>query len=429
MEYLIILFLTIFNGLFAMAEVALISSRKIRLEKLAKQGNWRAKLAYNLAKDPHRFLPTVQIGMTAVSIIAGAYGGTEVADRLSSDFSQIEWLGEYANILGFVVTIVTTTFLTLVLGELVPKTIGMTRPESIAIALAPIMQFLYYIASPFIWLLSISTKFILKLLRLNKKTNEPPVTEEELKHLIEQGRQYGVLEQQESDMMRSIFRTADRNVSTLMTHRNDIIWIDSEASLEDIHKLIEQSVHTNFPVCKQNLDNIIGIASIKDILIQISKRQPWNLTALIKEPFYVPESMPALELLESFRNTGNHVSLVLNEYGSFEGIVTLHDVVESIFGNIRVTNQQTQDEAVKRTDGSWLIEGMMQTHDWSELLQIHDLSEEEAGNYNTLGGFMMHHLGKIPKEADNFTFRNYTFEIVDMDGKRVDKVLVQKTEK
>ncbi|MGB3075476.1 MAG: hemolysin family protein [Chitinophagales bacterium] len=428
MEYLIILFLTIFNGLFAMAEVALISSRKIRLEKLAKQGNWRAKLAYNLAKDPHRFLPTVQIGMTAVSIIAGAYGGTEVADRLSSDFSQIEWLGEYANILGFVVTIVTTTFLTLVLGELVPKTIGMTRPESIAIALAPIMQFLYYIASPFIWLLSISTKFILKLLRLNKKTNEPPVTEDELKHLIEQGRQYGVLEQQESDMMRSIFRTADRNVSTLMTHRNDIIWIDSEASIEDIRKLIEQSVHTNFPVCKQNLDHIIGIASIKDILIQISKQQPWNLLTLIKQPLYVPESMPALELLESFRNTGNHVSLVLNEYGSFEGIVTLHDVVESIFGNIRVTNQQTQDEAVKRTDGSWLMEGMMQTHDWSELLHIHDLTEEEAGNYNTLGGFMMHHLGKIPKEADSFTFRNYIFEIVDMDGRRVDKVLVRKTE-
>ncbi|MBK9733217.1 MAG: HlyC/CorC family transporter [Chitinophagaceae bacterium] len=428
MEYLIILFLTIFNGLFAMAEVALISSRKIRLEKLAKQGNWRAKLAYNLAKDPHRFLPTVQIGMTAVSIIAGAYGGTEVADRLSSDFSQIEWLGEYANILGFVVTIVTTTFLTLVLGELVPKTIGMTRPESIAIALAPIMQFLYYIASPFIWLLSISTKFILKLLRLNKKSNEPPVTEDELKHLIEQGRQYGVLEQQESDMMRSIFRTADRNVSTLMTHRNDIIWIDSEASIEDIRKLIEQSVHTNFPVCKQNLDHIIGIASIKDILIQISKQQPWNLLTLIKQPLYVPESMPALELLESFRNTGNHVSLVLNEYGSFEGIVTLHDVVESIFGNIRVTNQQTQDEAVKRTDGSWLMEGMMQTHDWSELLHIHDLTEEEAGNYNTLGGFMMHHLGKIPKEADSFTFRNYIFEIVDMDGRRVDKVLVRKTE-
>lgn len=428
MEYLIILLLTIFNGVFAMAEVALISSRKIRLEKLAKQGNWRAKMAYNLAKDPHRFLPTAQIGMTAVSIIAGAYGGTEVADRLSADFEGIAWLGQYAGILGFVVTIVTTTFLTLVLGELVPKTIGMTRPEPIAIALAPAMQLLYYIASPFIWLLSVSTKFILTVMRLNKKTNEPPVTEEELKHMIEQGRQYGVLEQQESNMMRSIFRTADRNVSTLMTHRNEIIWIDSKASREDIRKLIEQTIHTTFPVCDQDLDHIIGIASVKDILIQISKGSDWNLAKLIRQPLYIPESMPAMELLEIFRKTGNHVSLVLNEYGSFEGIVTLHDVVEAIFGNIRIANQQQEEEAVKRADGSWLIDGMMQTHDWSELLHIQDITEEETGNYNTLGGFMMHQLGKIPKEADSLTFRNHQFEVVDMDGRRVDKVLVKKLE-
>lgn len=424
MEYLIILLLTLFNGVFSMAEVALISSRKIRLEKLAKQGNWRARIAFNLAKDPHRFLPTVQIAMTAVSIIAGAYGGTEVAAKLTEEFEGLALLGKYAPLLGFVVTIVVTTFLTLVLGELVPKTIGMTRPETIAIALAPIMQLLYYIASPFIWLLSISTKFILRIFRLNKKSNEPPVTEEELKHLIEQGRQFGILEQQESDMLRSIFRTADRNVSTLMTHRNDIVWVDSESTLEDIQQLIEQSVHTNFPVCKGDLDHIIGIISIKDILIQISKHEAWNLQVLVKQPLYVPESMPALELLENFRNSGNHVSLVMNEYGSLEGIVTLHDVVESIFGNIRITDSHAKQEAVQRADGSWLIDGMMQTHDWSELLNIHEITEEETGNYNTLGGFMMHRLGRIPKTTDSFTFRNHQFEVVDMDGKRVDKVLV-----
>lgn len=407
-----------------MAEVALISSRKIRLEKLAKQGNWRARIAYNLAKDPHRFLPTVQIAMTAISIVSGAYGGTEVADKLSAQFEGIAMLGVYANILGFIVTIVVTTFLTLVLGELVPKTIGMARPEVIAMALAPVMQLLYYISSPFIWLLSISTKFILRIFRLNKKTDEPPVTEEELKHLIEQGRQFGILEQQESDMLRSIFRTADRNVSTLMTHRNDIVWVDSESTLDDIQQLIEQSVHTNFPVCKGDLDHIIGIISIKDILIQISKHEAWNLQVLVKQPLYVPESMPALELLENFRNSGNHVSLVMNEYGALEGIVTLHDVVESIFGNIRITDSHAKQEAVQRADGSWLIDGMMQTHDWSELLNIHEITEEETGNYNTLGGFMMHRLGRIPKTTDSFTFRNHQFEVMDMDGKRVDKVLV-----
>jgi putative hemolysin len=428
MEYFIIFLLSLFNGVFAMAEVALISSRKIRLEKLARHGNWRAKIAYNLAKDPHRFLPTVQIGMTAVSVIAGAYGGTEVAGRLSEDFASVAWLGKYANVLGFAVTIIFTTFLTLVLGELVPKTIGMSRPEVIAMALAPIMQLLYYVASPFIWLLSVSTKFILRLLRFNRKSEDPPVTEEELKHLIEQGRQYGILEEQESDMMRSIFRTADRNVSTLMTHRNDIIWLEEGSTIDDIRKLINESVHSNFPVCNKSLDHIIGIVSIKDILIQVSQNKPWNLNELVKQPLYIPESMPAMELLDTFRKSGNHISLVMNEYGSLEGIVTLHDVVESIFGNIRLTDQHTQQEAVMRTDGSWLMDGMMQTHEWSDLLNIHDLRDEEMGNYNTLGGFIMHHLGKIPKTSEHFTFRNHYFEVVDMDGKRVDKVLVKKEE-
>lgn len=426
MEYLIILSLTLLNGVFAMAEVALISARKIRLQKLAKHGNWRAKIAYTLANDPHRFLPTVQIGMTAVSIITGAYGGTEVAGKLSEDFAGVEWIGEYAGIFGFVTTVVITTFLTLVIGELVPKTIGISRPEVIAMALAPVMQLLYYVASPFIWLLTTSTKFILRLLRFNKNTNEPPVTEEELKHLIEQGRQFGVLEKQESDMLNSIFRTADRNVSTLMTHRNDIVWIDINDAPEQVQNLIENSVHTNFPVCNQSLDNILGIVSIKDILVVLSKKKTFNIAELIKQPQYVPESMPALELLDSFRKIGVHMCLVLNEYGALEGIVTLHDVVESIFGNIRMTSQDDTEEAVRRADGSWLMDGMMQTHEWSQLLNFHDLTEEEIGTYNTLGGFTFQRLGKIPKASDHFDFRNYRFEVVDMDGRRVDKVLVSK---
>ena len=428
MEYLIILFLSLLNGVFAMAEVALISSRKIRLEKLAKHGNWRARIAYSLASDPHKFLPTVQIGMTAVSIIAGAYGGTEVAGKLSRDFANVEWIGEYAPFLGFVAVIILTTFLTLVIGELVPKTIGIARPEVIAMTLAPIMQVLYYVASPFIWLLSVSTRFILKMIRFNKKVEDPPVTTEELKHLIEQGRQYGILEKQESNMLRSIFRTADRNVSTIMTHRNEVVWIDINASREEVEKLIEQSVHMNFPVCNGSLDSVIGIVSMKDILVQLSRKKMLNLRELVKQPLFIPESMPVLELLENFRRSGVHVALVMNEYGVLEGIVTLHDVVESIFGNIPVTDQHLREEAVRRSDGSWLLDGMMPTHEWSELLNIHDLTEEEAGNYNTLGGFMMHRLGKIPKTGEGAEFRGHRFEVVDMDGKRVDKVLVQKLE-
>ena len=407
-----------------MAEVALISSRKVRLQGLAKEGNWRAKLALRLASDPHRFLPTVQIGMTGVSIIAGAYGGTEVAGHLSAQFAHVPWLVKYAEVLGFVLTVTFTTLLTLVFGELVPKTIGISRPESIAMLLAPLMQFLYYITAPFVWLLSVSTKFILRVIRFTQR-DEPPVTEDELKHLIEQGRQYGVLEQQESNMMRSIFRTADRNVSSLMTHRTDVDWIDVDASEEEIIKTIRQSIHTSFPVCNKSLDHVAGIVWTKDILLHVNTEEKWNLRSLLRQPLFVPESMPALELLENFRSTGNHVSIVLNEYGALEGIVTLYDVVEAIFGDIPM-KEQSRDEAVQRADGSWLIDGMMQMPRWSDIIGLHDFSDEDIGNYNTLGGFVMHQLGKIPATGEQFQFRNYNFEVVDMDGMRVDKVLVKK---
>ena len=424
MPYLIILLLSLLNGLFAMAEVALISSRKVRLQSLAKEGNWRAKLAFRLASDPHRFLPTVQIGMTTVSIIAGAYGGTEVAGHLSESFAHVEWVGEYAEVLGFIVTITLTTFLTLVLGELVPKTIGIARAETIATLLAPLMQLLYYATLPFIWLLSASTKLILALIRFRKR-DDPPITEDELKHLIEQGRQYGILEKQESDMMRSIFRTADRNVSSLMTHRTDVVWIDVAASSEEVMKTIQETVYMSFPVCNKSLDNVEGIVWIKDILIHRNTQEKWDIRPLIKQPLFIPESMPALELLENFRSTGNHVGLVLNEYGSLEGLVTLHDVVEAIFGDIPM-KEQTRDEAIQRVDGSWLVDGMMQAPRWSDLLGFHDLSDEDTGDYNTLGGFVMHQLGKIPKPGDLFKFRDHLFEVMDMDGMRVDKVLVKK---
>ena len=424
MPYLIIFLLTMLNGVFAMAEIAFISCKKMRLENLAKEGNWRAKMAFRLASDPHKFLPTVQMGMTAVTIIAGAYGGTEVAEHLSKDLASLNIFGRYTEIIAFILTVFITAFLTLVIGELVPKTIGISRPDEIAMVLAPVMSLLYYITLPFIRLLSFSTKFILRLLRVRKK-DEPPITEDELKHLIEQGRQYGILEKHESDMMRSIFRTADRNVSSIMTHRTDIIWIEVDASTETILKTIQQSVHTGFPVCKQSLDNVLGIVFIKDMLVHLNTEDKWNMRALIREPLYVPESMPALELIDNFRRSGKHVSLVLNEYGSLEGMVTLHDVVEAIFGDIPMT-EQSRDEAIQRPDGSWLIDGMMQTTRWNELLHLHDLNDDDSGNYNTLGGFVMHQLGKIPKPGDHFEFHNHYFEVLDMDGMRVDKVLVKK---
>jgi len=424
MALLIIFLLMIVNGVFAMAEASLIASRKIRLERLAKKGNWRAKIAFRLASDPHKFLSTTQLGITLISVIAGAYGASKIAGEIADKLRTLPFVSEFAATMGYVLIIFFITYLSIVIGELVPKTIAITKPEPIAMTLAPMMLLLYYIALPFIWFFTVSNKFVLSILRIKKK-DEPPVTEEELKIIIEQSRKYGVLEQEESNMMKSIFRTADRNVSSLMTHRTDIVWIDVNSPASQMMDVVKQAIHTNFPVCDTSLDHVLGIVFIKDILIQLEKEKQINIRSLIKKPLYVPESMPALELLEDFRSSGKHVALVLNEYGSLEGIVTLHDVVEAIFGDIPAT-EQTRDEATQRADGSWLIDGMMATTKWSDLLGFHDLPEEETGNYNTLGGFVMHQLGSIPKTGDHFAFHDHVFEVMDMDGMRVDKVMVKK---
>jgi putative hemolysin len=424
MPYLIIFLLTLLNGVFAMAEASLIASRKVRLERKAKSGDWRAKIAYRLANDPHKFLSTTQIGITLIGILAGAYGGTEIAQDISDDLKIYPALAEFAGVLGFTLIVLFTTYLSIVVGELVPKSIAITRPETIAITLAPLMILLYYLTLPFIWLLTSSSKLLLSLLGVKKK-DEPPVTEEELKILIEQSKQYGVLEEQETKMVKSVFRTADRNVSSVMTHRNELVWIDVNADSDAIMHTISQSTYSSFPVCNQSPDHVLGIVYIKDILIQLDQKKNIDIRALIRKPVYVPESMPALELLENFRKSGVHVALALDEYGVLEGIVTLHDVVEAIFGDIPVT-QESRDEALHRSDGSWLIDGMMQTPRWSDLLGFHELTEEETGNYNTLGGFVMHQIGSIPKTGDRFEFHQHEFEVVDMDGMRVDKVLVKK---
>ncbi|MBS1658221.1 MAG: HlyC/CorC family transporter [Bacteroidetes bacterium] len=424
MGYLIIFLLMLLNGVFAMAEASLIASRRFRLERMSKQGSRRARMALKLASDPHKFLSTTQLGITLISVIAGAYGASEISDKLAADLKEYPVIAEFAGTLGSVLIILFTTYLSLVFGELVPKTIAIARPESIASALAPVMWLLYYVALPFIWLLTISNKLILRLLRIRRK-DEPPVTEEELKAIIDQSRKYGVLEEMESEMMKSIFKTADRRVNSIMTHRTDLVWLDQNATQEEMMRTIEKTIHSSFPVCDKSLDHVLGIVFIKDVLLQIQRSQSLNIPTLIRKPLYVPESMPALELLENFRSSGMHVALALNEYGSLEGLVTLHDVTEAIFGDIPIM-AQARDEAIRRTDGSWLIDGMMQTPRWSDLLGMNDLNEEETGNYNTLGGFVMHQMGSIPKAGDQFEFRNHLFEVMDMDGMRVDKVLVSK---
>lgn len=423
-DILVLLLLMMVNGIFAMAEISFISSKKNRLQKLADDGNKRANTVLKLTSNNERFLSIVQIGMTGISIVAGAFSSEKIAPNLETYFSQVGFLPEYAAVISILLVVTFTTFLTLVVGELVPKSIGLNRPEQIALLVAPVMQVLSVITSPIIWFLEISTRFVLRILGIRKR-DEPSVTEEDLQQLIEQGSEEGVIEKTEGELLREIFRVGDRKVNSLMTHRGEIIWLNANDTKDNILKIILESNHTYFPVCGDELDDVKGMVSIKDVLKQLlHQHDQLKLELIMIQPLFVPETMPVLELLETFRKNRTHSGLIVNEYGTLEGIITLHDIMEAIAGDLPA--QTDEAESVQRSDGSWLMDGMIQTPDWCDEIGLDDLDDEETGNYTTLGGFVMHQLGRIPKAADHFEFRNFLFEVMDMDDKRVDKVLVKK---
>ncbi len=428
-DFLVLAFLIILNGIFAMSEIALVSSRKIRLEKLAKGGSKRAATALKLVEDPNKFLPTVQIGMTAVSILAGVFSAATIGGDLAEWFRHFSFMKDYANFLGYFLVVTATTFFTLVVGELVPKTIGLNKPEQIAVLTAPFMQFVSWIASPLILILNFWTSLILKGLSITRKKSEPPVTEEELTHLIEQSGEHGVLEKEETQIIKSVLRIGDRRVDSFMTHRSDLIWIDKQDSDAEILRKLSETTHSNFPLCRESLDEVLGIVSIKDIFMQVVQTGKINLDLITKDPMYVPETLDAIELLEIFRKSRVHCGLILNEYGSLEGMVTLHDLMEAMMGELpNAEEAHVEDMIVTRDDGSLLIDGRAQTDVWMDALGLSDPGEADPEIYKTLGGFVMHQLGKVPQEADSFVFAGYIFEVVDMDALRVDKVLVRRTE-
>ena len=427
-EVAVIVVLILINGFFVMSEIAIVSSRKVRLEKKAEEGNSSARAALKLANNPQRTLSTIQFFITLIGFIAAAYGGNELAGPIARHFEQFEWTREYAEALGISTIVAFTTFISIVLGELVPKTIALSSPEKTALRSARLMEVLSWIATPIVFFLQGSTRLILKVFGF-KGNNEPPITEEELQHMIEQGSEHGVIEEVESQMMRGVFRIGDRKVSALMTHRMDIVWIDVNASQEEVFAMFRTSIHSSFPVCDGDLDHIVGVVFIKDIATQIAEKGKINIRHVMRQPLFVPETMDALELLEQFKKSRVHSGFVVNEFGVLEGIVSFHDILESIVGGLPLeATQEAYQMAVEREDGSWLIDGTMQIDEWQELLRMRELNEQETGTYNTLGGFIMHRLGRIPKEADKFEFKGFTFEVMDMDGKRVDKVLVSKIE-
>lgn len=423
LEVLIILLLVIVNGMFAMAEIAVVSARKTRLQQRANEGDTRARAALQLADKPNRFLSTVQIGITLVGVLAGAFGGATLAEKLDAWLSQIPLLAPYGEALGVGIVVLGITYLSLVIGELVPKRLALTRPESIASAVAAPMQTLSVLTYPLVRLLSLSTDGVLRILRVQQST-EPPVTEEEISLLIDKGIQAGVFEEAELEMVDGVFRLGDRRVRTLMTPRSEIIWLDLQDAAEEIQRQLEQAVHSRFPVGEGSLDNILGVVYTKDLLSRSLTGQKMELRAALRQPLFVPENARALSLLESFKRSGKHIALVIDEYGGIDGLVTANDVLEAIVGDLPSIFEATEPRIIQRGDGSWLVDGMLPIDEFEELLDVRALAHEAKVAYETVGGFVMAHLGHIPSAGEVFKWEGVEVEVMDMDGRRVDKVLV-----
>ncbi len=429
MEMIIIFLLIILNGLFVMSEMAIVSSRKARLQQWANEGNFRAQIALDLAQSPNRFLSTIQAGITLIGILSGAFGGTTVARSLEVYLKGIPSLTAYSHAIALGVVVLGITFISIVIGELVPKQLALSHPERIASVLSATLRRVSAITHPVLQILTISSEGILKIFG-HKPPVEPSITEEEIKILIEQGAQDGVFDEKEKDIVKSVFRLADREVGVLMTPRLEIVWLDLNASFEENRTKIIENPYSRFPVSQGSLDEVIGVVRAKDLLVQGLSARKMDPREKMSAPLFIPENAPAMHLLELFKKSRPHLAMVVDEYGGIQGLITLNDILESLVGEISSQGESAETDAVQREDGSWLVDGMMPIDEFKELFSLGRLPEDESGHFQTLGGFVMMQMGRVPSPADHFEWEGLRFEVVDMDGKRVDKILVsQKQDK
>jgi putative hemolysin len=423
LEILFIFILITINGFLAMTEIAIVSARKARLQRQAEDGDEKARAALELAKDPSDFLSTVQIGITLVGVLAGAFGGATIATKLAEWIKVIPTLAPFSDAISITVVVLIITYLNLVLGELVPKRYALTKPEDIAARSASPMRRLSSLSSPLVRFLSGSTNLVLRILGV-RKTDEIPITEEEIKILLDQGTQAGVFAEAEQEMVEAVFRFGDRNVGALMTPRTEITWLDLEDSKEDNQKKIIEGVFARFPVARGDLDDTIGLVQAKDLLAGCLADEDFDLESVLIEPLIVPESIPALRVLEKFKESGIHTAFVIDEFGGFQGLVTAFDILEAIVGDIPMLGESMEPEIIQREDGSWLLDGLFPVDEFKEMFGIRHLPGEERGYFQSIGGFVMTHLGRIPNAGDYFDWEGLRFEVADMDGLRVDKLIV-----
>ena len=423
MEILILLLLIFLNSLFVMSEIALVSARKGRLESMGNKGDLKAKAALHLTENPDKFLSTAQIGITLISILTGVYSGEKFSTYLKPFLEQIHFLQPYAGTLSTVLIVILVTFLSIIFGELVPKRLGLLRAEKIARVVAGPMNFLSSVAYPIVWLLNNITKIIFKLFNV-KASSDNAITEEEIKAMITEGSEHGTIEEEEKDIIERVFHLGDRNITSLMTHRTEIVWFDILDTVQTITEQHDQINYSTYPVCDKTVDDIKGIIYIKDLL---KAPRGTILKKLAKPALFVPENNSAYQVLEKIKQTKIHSCFIVNEYGTLEGMLTLNDILEAIVGDVPQTGQE-EYEIVKRTDGSYLVDAQITFYDFLSRFEKTEWMNEGEHQFDTIAGFVLHELERIPVTGETFEWRGFEFEIVDMDGQRIDKLIVKISE-
>lgn len=423
-----LLILILINGLFSMSEIAVVSARKARLQLRAAEGDKGAKSALKLAERPEKFLATIQIGITLVAILMGAVGSTQIAAQLEPLLAQIPVVGDYADVLAGITAVALVTYLSLILGELAPKQIGLNRSESIASGVAPFMTGLARIANPLVRFLSASTRLVLRLFR-QRPSDEPAITEDEIQILLKQATKIGVVEPIEEKIVGQLFRVGDLRVNDLMVDRRDILWLDVNDSPDVIRKKVGSNIHSRYPVARGSLDNIIGLVFVKEMFLQSLGDALPDLESLLKPALFIPSGLPIYEVLEQFKKTQTQIAFVTDEHGGVSGLVTFIDLIEAIVGDVPEIVDPTNPSAVRRDDGSYLVDGRLPIEEFKQIFDVPELPEEETNYYQTIGGFVMSFLGRIPQAGDHFVWQDLKIEVMDMDWRRVDKVLVTRLKK
>jgi len=420
MEILIILFLILLNGVFSMSEIALISARKNRLETAAKKGSKNAQIALDLANAPNKFLSTVQIGITLIGILTGIYSGDKITHDVQEFVSGFEMLKPYASSIAVGIVVVVLTFFSLVLGELLPKRIGLNHPESIAKTVAVPMKIVSIITAPFIWLLTHSTEFLLNILQM-KPTADGKVTEEEIKAIIKEGTEGGEVQEIEQDIVERVFHIGDRKINSLMTHRKSVVLLPLHSNKEQVKEFMLKELHSIYPVYEENYDDIVGVVNLKSIFANIDK-DDFNLPEIMTEAPFMMEQTTAYKALEQFKKSGIHYAFVSDEYGVFQGIITLNDILEALVGN--ASDFYKEDfKLIEREDGTWLVDGHYSLHDFLTYFELDELINDYE--VTTLSGLIMTELSHIPKEGEKLVWQKFELEVVDMDGVKIDKVMVK----